>query len=149
PRPAPAHAAGRAARRPGREPHVTDTAPHAPAAIALDLVLGERPPAACAVCGKHLPALTEPRFELEDADAGQPLCMLCTDRTHRGLRCAILLLNQCLELQAAGQTQQAREALAAVVDGMERALEDAPEPRYQRPIRRQPRSSTRQARRRS
>jgi hypothetical protein len=136
--------------RPGTERRtVTDTAPHPPTDTALDLVLGERAPTTCHTCGKTLPALTAARFELEHADTGRPLCTICADKIHRGLRVAVLLLNQCLELQAAGQTQQAREALQAVVGGMEMILEDAPKPRYTRPIRHQPTRRTRHARRRS
>lgn len=123
---------------------VQTTAP--PATPPLDLTLGQRGPATCHTCGKTLPALTVARFELEHADTGRPLCPICADKTHRGLRVAVLLLNQCLELQADGHTQQAREALQAVVGGMEMILEDAPKPRYTRPIRHQPVRHTRRRR---
>lgn len=112
------------------------TATPAPAALALDLVLGQRGATDCGRCGKHLPALDTPRFEVEDA-AGV-LCMVCCDKTHRGLRIAALLLNVSLDLEDAGDKQASREALQAVVNGVEMILEDAPRPRYVRPVRRQP-----------
>lgn len=119
------------------------------AGLVLDLALGTRDATDCGTCGKTLPALAAARFELENADTSQPLCMVCADKTHRGLRLACLLLNTCLDLEDAGDKQAAREALQAVVNGMEMILEDAPRPRYTRPIRRQPNRNTRRGRRRS
>ena len=122
---------------------MTDTT----APVSLDLTLGERGPTPCVRCSKPLPPLNTARFELEDTEGGV-YCLLCADKTHKGLRLAIAVLNHALDQQTAGNHQAAAETLQAITNGLELILEDAPRPRYTRPIRRQPNRSTRRARRR-
>lgn len=124
---------------------MTDTT----APVSLDLTLGERDATTCATCSRHLPPLPQPRFELETADTAQPLCDLCANRQHHGLRLAVALLNAILDAHTAGNKQQAQETLRAVVSGVEMLEETATPVPYRRPVRRQPNRSTRRGRRRS
>lgn len=116
---------------------------------ALDLTLGERDATTCATCNRHLPPLPQPRFELETADTAQPLCDVCANRQHHGLRLAVALLNAILDAHTTGNKQQAQETLRAVVSGIEMLEETAAPVPYRRPVRRQPTRSTRRGRRRS
>lgn len=117
------------------------------APVSLDLVLGERGATRCGLCDKHLPA-TATRFELEDTRTGQPLCDLCANRQHHGLRLAVALLNAVLDAHAAGNRQQAEETLRGIVNGVEMIEETATPVPYRRPARHQPVRSRRRDRRR-
>lgn len=120
-------------------------------AMALDLTLGERPEARCGVCGRLLPAIETPKFELEDAETGAPICDLDANRQHKGLRLAVALLNTALDDRAAGQWQRGQEALWAVFNGLELLGETAQQPAQQparpRPVRNQPVRRARRGRR--
>jgi hypothetical protein len=127
------------------------TVPAAPAtvppvpALALDIAFGERDAARCAVCNRHLPAVEHPKFELENAETGQPLCDVCANRNHHGLRLATALLNAVVEAYAAGDKKAADEAIRGLESGIGMLRDAAPAVPYQRPVRQQP--TRRQSRR--
>lgn len=93
-------------------------APTAVPAQPLDLVLGVRDATTCPVCLRPMPALDEPRFELETLDGGV-LCANCSEKTHRSLRLSVSLLNAALDDHAAGRHQAATDGLNAILLGLE------------------------------
>lgn len=118
----------------------------APAGVSLDLVLGERDATRCSGCGRLLPALERPAFEVETID-GDTLCMVCVDKMHRPLRTAVLLLDTIVNAISHGDRQQAADAIGAVINGVEMLKETAPKIPYARPVRHQPRRNPRSRRR--
>lgn len=118
-----------------------------PAAVSLDLALGERDATRCSVCSRPMPALEHPKFELEDADTGLPLCDVDANRQHKGLRLAMALMNAVLDAYRTGDKQAAEDTIRGVVSGIELLEETAPTVRYQRPARHQPRRNPRSRRR--
>jgi hypothetical protein len=116
--------------------------------LALDLVYGERDATRCSVCNRLMPALEHPKFELEDADTGLPLCDVDASRQNKPVRLAMALLNAIVEAYAAGDKKRADEGVHAIESGFSLLAEAAPKVPYQRavrhqPVRRKPRSSRR------
>jgi len=97
---------------------ITTDRPSAPP-LALDIAFGTRDATTCATCQRPMPAVDEPRFELETI-GGRVLCALCSEKSGaRGLRLATALLNSSLDDRAAGQHQAADDSLRAVLTGLE------------------------------
>lgn len=120
----------------------------APAAVSLDLVLGERDATRCSVCSRPMPALEHPKFELEDAETGLPLCDVDANRQHKPLRLAMALLNAIVEAHATGDKQAADEGVRGIESGFSLLAETAPKVPYRRPQRAQPVRHQRRGRRR-
>lgn len=90
-----------------------------PPNLALDITLGERDTQPCAVCNATMPAATTPIYELEEAVTGRPICRPCSRRVHAPLAAAVAFLDTLARAFDAGLGEQARDALAAVLNGVE------------------------------
>lgn len=87
--------------------------------LALDITLGERDTQPCAVCSATMAAVTTPIYELEEAVTGNPICRPCARRVHPELAGATAFLTTLARAFDDGQGERARDALAAVLNGVE------------------------------
>lgn len=87
--------------------------------VALDITLGEREAAPCAVCTATMPAADTPIYELEEAVTGNPICRPCARRIHPELAGAVAFLTTLTRAFDTGDAERARDALAAVLNGVE------------------------------